>query len=368
MNKKSTSRIISILLAFMYCFSGNVASAEEAGAEKKLSVDARCAIAMDCNTRIPLYEKNSQMLVPIASTTKIMTALVVLRYGDLDKKVEISKNATSIRGSTVGYKKGEMITLRELLHGLMLRSGNDAAIAIAEGMCGSVPEFVNLMNEHALALGLVNTHFETPHGLDSANHYSTAYELAYLTCEAKKHPEFNEIVGSKDVKAEDKNFTRSYHNINKILWTLPSATGVKTGYTGQAGKCLVTSATMQGKEIVIVVLNCTPRWNETKKIYDHVNGSHAYQNYAKKGQTMGEVVTSNGIISLVSTKDIDVPVKQGVNYELKVVKPKEVDKSVWKGDAIGSIRIYGNGQLLYSDSLEAGNTVKLNWFERMLKR
>ena len=230
-----------------------------------LNVDARCAIALGAKSKVVLYEKNAYELVPMASTTKIMTILVALKYGNLDKELEISSKSATMRGSTVGYKKGEKIKLKELLFGLMLRSGNDAAIAIAEGISGSVEEFAKLMNEYANEIGVINTHFQSPHGLDSDEHYTTAYDLAVVTAKAQETKLFNEIVSAKDVDGKTYGFTRSYHNINKILWEIPEANGVKTGFTGKAGKCLVTSAKVQGNDVIVVVLNCTPRWKETKK-------------------------------------------------------------------------------------------------------
>ncbi len=172
--------------------------------------------AIDKDTGIVLFEKSANEIVPIASTTKIMTTLVALKYGDLDRKIEISENADKIRGSTVGYRKGEKITLRELLYGLMLRSGNDAAIAIAEGIAGSVEGFSKLMNEYASEIGLLNSHFITPHGLDKDEHYSTAYDLALATATAKKYELFNKIVSSKDVKKKNIVYKR-LHNINKYF-------------------------------------------------------------------------------------------------------------------------------------------------------
>ncbi len=176
---------------------------EESKKNKPPYINARCAIAIDKDTGIVLFEKSANEIVPIASTTKIMTTLVALKYGDLDRKIEISENADKIKGSTVGYKKGEKITLRELLYGLMLRSGNDAAIAIAEGIAGSVEGFSKLMNEYASEIGLLNSHFVTPHGLDKDEHYSTAYDLALATATAKKYEIFNQIVSAKDIKKEE---------------------------------------------------------------------------------------------------------------------------------------------------------------------
>ena len=197
-------------------------------------VYARNAVAIDAKSKRVLYEKNAHLTTAMASTTKIITASVALRYGDLNKKVTISSRAASIRGSVVGYKKGEEITIKELIYGLMLKSGNDAAIAIAEGISGSVEEFVRLMNEYATQIGLIDTHFESPHGLDSGKHYSSAYDLALATAHAKENDLFNKIVATKDIGPGSEGFTRGFHNINKILWQVAGANGVKTGYTGQA--------------------------------------------------------------------------------------------------------------------------------------
>lgn len=355
----------SVILMFTMIFlitNFHIVCASNLYQDKIPYIDAKCAIAMDSKTKIPLIEKNSQTIVPIASTTKIMTILVALKYGDLNKSIEISGKASGIRGSTVGYKKGEHVSLKELLYGLMLRSGNDAAIAISEGMCGSVDEFVNLMNEYAVSLGLTNTHFESPHGLDSLNHYSTAYDLAYLTCIAKQYELFNDIVSSKDIDGSKYGFTRSYHNINKILWQLQGANGVKTGFTGGAGKCLVTSVDVKGNDVVIVVLNSTPRWKETTKIYDYIIKNFEYKKFIAKDQKMGELFTSRGAIQLKSSNDVILPMKIGCNYNVVIKKPSKIDSTVNKGDNIGKMCIYSEEKLLISSPLIASNTVKISKF------
>lgn len=320
---------------------------------EELNVSARSAVAMDSDSKLVLFEKNSEMIVSIASTTKIMTVMVALKYGNLDRKVEISARSAGIRGSTVGYRKGEQVTLKELLYGLMLRSGNDAAIAIAEGVSGSVEEFVKLMNEYAVEIGLSNSHFAVPHGLDDEEHYSSAYDLALITIKAKENKLFNEIVSSKDVDGKQYNFTRSYHNINKILWLMPEADGVKTGFTGDAGKCLVTSVKLQGKSIVIVVLNCTARWKETKRIYDYICKNYQYKKFYSKGDVVSEVEVLSGKnkVKIACSKDIDIPIKNGYNYEVKLIKPQKVYAPVKKGDRLGSLSVYENGKVLYFESL-----------------
>jgi len=348
--------VISLLIVNQ---AGTIAHGEES--LPKINIDARSSIALDCNSKITLYEKNSDMLVPIASTTKIMTALVAIKYGDLNKMAVISERAVNIKGSKVGYKKGEMISVRELLYGLMLRSGNDASIAVSEAVSGSVEEFIKLMNEYALELGLVNSHFEVPHGLDSDNHYSTAYDLAMITAKAKECTEFNEITGTKDLDSKKYDFTRSYHNINKILWLLPEADGVKTGFTGKAGKCLVTSVNIDGNKVIIVMLNCNNRWNETVKIKNYITKNYVYKKFFQKDENIMKVSLPNykGDISLVCNKDIIIPTKINSIYDSKIIKPsKDSNGALNKTSSLGSIEIYEDNNLIVKESLRIGNISK----------
>ena len=240
--------------AYGYINYGNISySYNEKSENKNLRVNARCAIALDKESHQVLYEQNAYEIVPMASTTKILTSLIAIEQDDLNAPVTISKKASSIRGSKVGYKENEVITLKELIFGLMFKSGNDAAIAIAEHIGGSVEGFAEIMNHYARGIGILDSHFESPHGLDSSEHYSSAYDLALLTCKGMDYDLFREVVGSKSISKDKYNFTRDYNNINKILWKIPGANGVKTGYTGQAGKCLVSSVNNNNKDIIIVV-------------------------------------------------------------------------------------------------------------------
>lgn len=250
--------------------------------KNKLRVDAKNAIAIDGKTKEVLFEQNGYEIVPMASTTKILTALIIIERGNLEQKFTVSKNAASIRGSKVGYKAGDEISIHELLFGLMYRSGNDAAITLAEGVGGSVEGFADIMNHYAASLGLLDSHFQTPHGLDMEEHYSSAYDLAILTTKGMEYDTFREVVGTTEIKKEKYQFTRDYSNINKILWKIPGANGVKTGYTGKAGKCLVSSVNYNGRDIIIVVLNCTDRWNQTEKIFKHIQESVAFQDLSMK--------------------------------------------------------------------------------------
>ena len=369
MKVKKLNKIV--ILAICLCLINNFTSNVYA-ADTNINVNARAAIALDSKSKLVLYEKNSDMILPMASTTKIMTALVAIKYGNLDEKITISKTAAGIRGSTVGYKEGESITERELLYGLMFRSGNDAAIALAEGIGKSIDGFSKLMNEYAAEIGAFNSHFESPHGLDSENHYCTAYDLALITAKAKENKLFNDIVSCKDVVAEDMDFTRDYHNINKILYQIPGANGVKTGSTGKAGKCLVTSVDIDGHDVIFVVLNCTPRWKETGKIYEYVKDNYSYKKLYSKDELIAEVpVNKKNNIKLSLKNDLVLPCENNKNYTTKYVVPKMADKTVNKGDNFGKIQVYENDKLVYSEPLIAVNTVKAhnsiinNFFKRV---
>jgi len=348
---------LSLLLGLVLIFTSLVQNVYA----EDIYINAVSAIALDCDSKLVLYEKNAYTPIEIASTTKIITALVAIKCGDLNKKITISEKAASIRGSEIGLKKGEEITLKELLYGLLLRSGNDAAIAIAEGVSGSVDEYLKLMNEYALEIGLLNSNFESPHGLDSSNHYSTAYDLALVTTKAKENKLFNDIVCSKDIDAKEFNFTRSYHNINKILYLLPNSTGVKTGFTGKAGKCLVTSVKIQNRDVIIVTLNCTPRWKETEKINNYVQKNYEYKKLISKNDVLEHLSIKNGTgdVELISKKDIIIPVKNNQKIQVKIRKPLYgVSAPVYNGEDIGRVDVYANDKLVYTEALACKNTIK----------
>ena len=268
---KKILRVLVVIIVSVSILTTNVFAVEKVLIDdENFRVDARNVLVLDSTEKKVLFEQNGYDIVPMASTTKILTALIAIERGNLNEEFIVSKNAASISGSKVGYKASEKVTVHELLYGLMYRSGNDAAITIAEGIGGSIQGFSEIMNNYAISIGLVDSHFESPHGLDSREHYTSAYDLALLTSIGMEDETFKEIVGTKEISRNKYNFTRDYSNINKILWKIPGANGVKTGYTGQAGKCLVSSVNINDKNIIIVVLNCPDRWRVTEKIYNHV--------------------------------------------------------------------------------------------------
>lgn len=368
--KKAFCLLLLLFNILCNCMLGEEVKAEPNKKVKIPIIDARNAIAIDARSKRVLYEKNAHIITPMASTTKIITACVALRYGDLNKKVTISSRAASIRGSVVGYRENEQVTIKELIYGLMLRSGNDAAIAIAEGISGSVEEFVRLMNEYATEIGLIDTHFESPHGLDSANHYTTAYDLAIATAHAKEIDLFNKIVSTKDIEAGNEDFSRSLHNINKILWQIPEANGVKTGYTGQAGKCLVSSIKMDDSDIIIVVINCPGRWKETAKINDYVKNTYEFKEIVEKDKKLKSLTVekSKDNLTLKNTTSIKLPVKKGSNIDFKIKLPREIEAPIYAGMKVGTIDVYEDKKLIYTTALYSDNDVRKNkgifkWFK-----
>ena len=254
------------------------------------AISARKAILMDSTTGRVLYEKDANSRSLVASTTKIMTALIVCEQCNVLDRMRIPKEAVGIEGSSMYLKEGEVLTLQELLYGLMLQSGNDAAVALAIYCGGTVEGFAELMNDKARLLGMTGTHFENPNGLDSPGHYSTARDLAVLASYAMKNPIFAQTVSTKTVTVGN----RSLRNHNKLLWQVEGADGVKTGYTKAAGRILVSSAMRQGRRLVAVTIDDGNDWVDHAKLLN--DGFTRYKVYeiVKEGQCLGSVEVLGG--------------------------------------------------------------------------
>ncbi len=231
-------------------------------------VSAKAAVLIEAESGRVLFEKNPDSRLPMASTTKIMTALVALESGDLERNVTVAGEAEGVEGSSVYLHKGDRTTLIDLLYALMLQSANDAAVAIAVDVGGTQDRFVEMMNEKSRMLGLSDTHFDNPNGLDSKTHYTTANDLARLCAYAMKNELFREIVSTKvyDITLNEKLVRVVNHN--KLLWRLDGACGVKTGYTKASGRCLVSSVERNGKTYIAVTLNAPDDWSDHKKLYE----------------------------------------------------------------------------------------------------
>ncbi|MGQ9535948.1 MAG: D-alanyl-D-alanine carboxypeptidase family protein [Actinomycetota bacterium] len=255
-------------------------------------IPARAGILVEATTGEVLWEKNPDLELPIASTTKIMTAVVTLENSALDERVTVSEKASSTGESSAWLEKGEVLTVNQLLHALMVQSANDAAVALAEHVGGSVEAFVEMMNEKAAALGAAHTHFTNPHGLDEKGHYSSARDLALIAAHAMRNPVFRKLVVADgyQIPWPGRPYNRVMVNHNMFLKLYPYATGIKTGYTAGAGKCLVAAAEKGGRELISVVLNGGESyWDQTIRLMDYGFENFARVQYAYAGEPLAEV-------------------------------------------------------------------------------
>jgi D-alanyl-D-alanine carboxypeptidase (penicillin-binding protein 5/6) len=329
--------------------------------DKEPEINARSAIVMDFESGRVLYEKNAYTKRPMASTTKVMTAIVALENGNLDDMVTVSKKASSIRGSTMNLYTGEVLTLRELMYGLLLCSGNDASIAIAEHISGSVDGFLELMNSKALEIGALNTHFTTTHGLDQDGHYSTAYDMALITRYALRNPVFNEIVKTSSIQIG----SRHMYNTNEMLVSYYGADGVKTGYTGKAGRCLITSATRDNRRFISVVLFCDSRNQRalsSKKILDYAF-SHYYPHTLINGEYICYLPVYKGDhkqVPVYVEKTITMPITDQEKERLyrKTSLPDILYAPVQQKEAVGTVSIYLDDKILCESVIRAGKMIK----------
>lgn len=267
--------IISTFLLPMMIFSNDANEYEADTAMQTIDAvkynSSSATIVVDQKSKKVLSSNNAHVRLAMASTTKIMTAMVVLdNVADVDVQLAIPQEAVGVEGSSVYLRRNEIWTIRDLLYALMLRSGNDAAVALSIVVGGSVQDFVDMMNARAQRLGLKDTHFTNPHGLHDDNHYTTAYDLAMITAEAMQNPLFKTIVSAKSYVVEG-NFTHDRYylgNKNKMLLMMEGADGVKTGYTKNSGRCLVSSATRENTQLICVVLNVHDMWNVSKNLLE----------------------------------------------------------------------------------------------------
>ena len=287
----------------------------------------KCA-AQTSSSYIVMYQPGRQVLsgnnldarLPMASTTKIVTAIVTLENASLDEVVTIPKAAVGVEGSSVYLREGEKFTVNELLHALMLQSGNDAAVALALHVGGNMDDFVKLMNDYAASLNLENTHFCNPHGLHDPGHYTSARDLATLTCAAMDNGQFRNIISAKKFNVPQSEFTaaRTWYNKNKMLSLYNGANGVKTGYTTKSGRCLVSAAERGGMQLVCVVLNHYNMWQDSMEYMDA-----AFEKYcAVRGAAEGEPLY--GILG----EGISVGVRGGMNFAIEKTGFKDLQYEI----------------------------------------
>jgi len=320
-------------------------------AKANVHVSARNAILMDQTTGRVIYDKNAHEKRRIASITKIMTAILAVESGKMDEIVTVSGNAAGTEGSSLYLKKGEKIKLEDLVYGLMLRSGNDAAVAIAEHVGGSLDGFVFLMNEKASQIGMKNTHFANPHGLDDhEDHYSTAYDMALLTKYAMQNEMYRKIAGTKVHHAPnpDSKWDRTWKNKNRLLTGLYKyCTGGKTGYTKRAKRTLVTTASKDGLNLIAVTLNGPDDWNDHISMYEKAFDNYQYIKILSKGE-IDKIKDPTYKNKVYLKRDFIYPLtkdeKEQIKVDYQVMKPKKNwrknDEEV--PDVIGKAIVYLN--------------------------
>ena len=359
--------IFSILLSFFYG-AINV-SVMEVCADVGCSGKAMCLI--EAQTGRILAEKNSYAKLAMASTTKIMTAITAIEHcEDLDEVFEVSDKAIGVEGTSLYLRKGEKHSLRDLLYGLMLVSGNDASVAIGERVGGTVEHFVDLMNFTAYKIGVKNTHFENTHGLDEKGHYTCAYDLAKITAYALNNPVFKEIVSTQNkkiVNADGK--VRYLCNKNKLLRTFNGAIGVKTGFTDDAGRCLVSAAERDGMRLVCVVLNCGPMFEESSSLLDWGFNNFKLYNLVENVHFDNIINVSEGEKQNARVGNYETyfyPLKEGELNKLKVdvVLTKNVIAPLQKNSQVGEYKIFFDNNLLFSGKIVTMENIK----ERSLKQ
>lgn len=337
------------------------------------AMSAQKAIVVDAATGRVLFEKNADSKSLIASTTKIMTALIVSEQCNVLDRVRIPKEAVGIEGSSMYLKEGEVLTVQELLYGLMLHSGNDAAVALAIYCGGTVEGFAQLMNDKARLLGMTGTHFENPNGLDSPEHYSTARDLALLASYAMKNPIFFKTVSTKTVNIG----VRSLRNHNKLLWRLDGAEGVKTGYTKAAGRILVSSATREGRRLIAVTINDGDDWNDHIAFMDSGFADYRITPIVYEGQTLGTISVMGGnqtTVGVIAARDFSYSVTEDEQPYVLLGGRSLTYAPVAEGQPAGEAYIcigdqtIGKVPLVYENTVEQVTPEKKTFWQRWLRR
>ena len=319
-----------------------------ARADAELSVQAKAAILIEAGSGRVLYEQNADERLPMASTTKIMTALIAVEHCSMDEIVTAGPNASGVEGTSIYLSEGEQLTMHQMLEGLMLRSGNDAAVAIAEHIAGDVQNFAALMNARADMLG-ADAYFVTPNGLDKNGHSASARAMALITREAMRNGIFRQLVSMQEavIPWVDNEYSRVLRNKNALLGGYEGANGVKTGFTSKAGRCLVFSAEREGMELIGVVMNCPDWFSEAEKLLDWGFANFSRQISAQAGEKVSEANILNGqkkAVSLCAEETLAYPICQADEWRIEVCAESELEAPVSAGDEAGYMAIIVDGK------------------------
>lgn len=350
---------LCLAAAFIFAPFCSVRAAAESGA---------CAeIVAEANTGRILYNFNGDRTLPMASTTKILTALIIIEDCDPDAIVTVPAECTGVEGSSIYLTPGEKISVKNLLYGLMLRSGNDCAETLAVYHSGSIEKFAERMNARASLIGARHSHFTNPHGLPDVNHYTTAEDLAMIACRSMRNPVFREIVCCKRAVVPDGGcgYARELINKNKFLYNYEGANGIKTGYTKAAGRCLVSSAEREGMQLVCVVLDCPDMYARSGALLDTAFEKYSYEKIFSADENIYKAGTEvcGKICRAACRDDFYYPVaeEEKNKFEIRAILYGPCRLPVFKGTELGELRIYLANQLIFSQKIYSIETVKKSW-------
>ena len=324
-----------------------------------IKISSPSAIVIDYSSGRVLYEKDGYSRRNIASLTKVMTAIVTVENVKLDEIVTVKTGAGSIGGSTVGVKKGDEITVKALMYGMLMESGNDCAYALAEYVGGDIETFGNMMTEKAKSIGAKDSSFKNPHGLDVEGHYSTAYDMAIITKYALNNSVINEIVGTNSINIKFGKTVKTFSNTNRLLRTYSRADGVKTGFTNGANRCLIASATEEGFRVIAVVLGSETtdiRFNDAKTLLEYALDNYQVRDISKNMNWYVNIPIYKGKVKYYEkyiTREMKVPLTDE-EYEKIYVKQTilpVIKAPLYKGYKLGTIEIYVDNEMIYSEDL-----------------
>ncbi len=352
--KRCMTAVLTVLLLI------SSAAAEPSGPP---ALSAQCAVLVDGESGRVLFEQNAHQKRDIASITKLMTALVAVEHAErLDEEVTIQPEWTGVEGSSIYLKPGEVITLETLLYGLLLNSGNDAAVAVAAHCAGSVEAFVARMNERAAELGMEQSHFTNPNGLSEQGHYSTAYDMALLARACSRNETISRIVATRSITKGERTFT----NHNKLLWRYEGCTGMKTGYTERAGRTLVSSVQRGERTLIAVTLNAPNDWADHAALFDYGLQVYTRQVLCTRGKVVCRVPAEDSLspfVMVVTAQDVVYTLSGAEQVQAKLTLPEYVQAPVYPGAVLGKLSFYLEDTLIGETDLLAGDTVRRNVVE-----
>ncbi|MDU2066702.1 MAG: D-alanyl-D-alanine carboxypeptidase family protein [Sporomusaceae bacterium] len=352
------------LLCTVFCLVVAMPTPLYAAAEPVIT--AKSAIVIEASTGKVLYEKNADERRYPASTTKVMTLITALEAGKMDDIVTTSANAAQTEGSSLSLTVGEQLSMLNMLYGMMMISGNDATVAVAEHISGSVGAFAHLMTEKAQKIGATHTHFTNTSGLPDPNHYTTVADMAKITAYGYRLPLFEDIVSTKvkQLPWQGKPYNRELFNENRMLWLYDGANGVKTGYTDAAGRCLISGAKRDGVQLIVVVFDSERMWDDSIALLNYAFLKVQAEPLLKQGDIVKTVKVEAGkeenAVALYASKDLFMAVSQGDQKEFKtqIDAPDTITAPVVKDQKIGEVRLLYKGKVIDSADLLAQDTVE----------